>query len=67
MQALRMTKIKAWVGDHPRGIMICRGVRDILSLNRLPIKEGLINSTCIFRSQAVKRTRLERMEFSTSL
>lgn len=57
MQALRMTKIKAWVGDHPRGIMICRGVRDILSLNRLPIKEGPINSTCVFRGQGVKKNK----------
>ena len=45
MQALCMTKIKAWVGDHPRGITICRGVRDILSLNRLPDWEELMNST----------------------
>ena len=67
MQALRMTKIKAWLGDHPRGITICRGVRDILSLNRLPVKEDIMNITCTCESQVVKRTRLERMEFSTSL
>jgi hypothetical protein len=53
MQALRMTKIKAWVGDHPRGITICRGVRDILSLNRLPAREELTDSTCVVMCQAV--------------
>jgi len=53
MQALRMTKIKAWLGDHPRGITICRGVRDILSLNRLPIGEGITDSTCYNGSQVV--------------